>query len=306
MARRTLGLVAPSGFLPDVAVIDRAAALFSGRGWQVTAGDSVFAREQRFAGPDELRLADLMRFATDDSVDVVLAARGGYGMSRLLGGIDYAAIRRRAPIIAGYSDFTAFSLAYLARAGGVSLSGPSAGDFGAAVPEPFTVEHFFGLIENRSYSIDLPLEGRAGEHRGRLWGGNLAMIGALMGTPFMPRIRAGLLVVEDVNEPAYKLERLLYQLAQAGILQRQAAIVLGDFDPVTPMPNDQGFGLDAVVSRLREIAGVPVVRGLPFGHGSRKLTLPIGGRARLVIRRGGRATLELSGYPSLARRQTGA
>ena len=102
-------------------------AFFSARGWQVEAGDSMFARDQRFAGPDELRLADLMRFATDPSIDVVLAGRGGYGLSRLLDRIDFAAIKARAPIIAGYSDFTAFSLAYLARAGGVSLSGPSAG-----------------------------------------------------------------------------------------------------------------------------------------------------------------------------------
>jgi muramoyltetrapeptide carboxypeptidase len=76
--------------------------------------------------------------------------------------------------------------------------------------------------------------------------------------------------------------------------------VLGDFDPVTPMPNDNGYGLPDVVERLRKVSGVPVYSGLPFGHTSRKLTLPVGGRARLVVRRGGRATLELSRYPSLA------
>jgi len=297
---RTLGLVAPSGYLPDPAVIDRAAKFFSARGWQVEAGDSVFAREQRFAGPDALRLGDLMRFATDPSVDVVLAARGGYGLSRLLDRIDFAAIRTRAPVIAGYSDFTAFSLAYLARAGGVSLSGPSAGDFGAALPDEFTVTHFFGLVGAARYALELPLEGKAGDWSGRLWGGNLVMLAALLGTPYFPRVRGGILVVEDVNEPAYKIERLFYQLAHAGVLQRQAAIVLGDFAPVTPMPNDNGYDLAAVVARLREIAGVPVLSGLPYGHLARKLTLPIGGRARLVVRRGGRATLELSNYPSLA------
>jgi muramoyltetrapeptide carboxypeptidase len=300
--RRTLGLVAPSGFMPDPAVIDRAAAFFSGRGWQVEAGDSVFSRDQRFAGPDALRHADLMRFATDPSVDVVLAARGGYGLSRLLDRIDYAAIKARKPIIAGYSDFTAFGLAFLARAGGVSLSGPSAGDFGATTPDPYTIEHFFGLIESARHEVDAELDGPAGEHSGRLWGGNLVMVAALLGTPFFPRVRGGILVVEDVNEPAYKIERLFYQLAHAGVLQRQRAIVLGDLDPITPMPNDNGFGLYAVVARLREIVGVPVYTGLPYGHLSRKLTLPMGGRVRLVMRRGGRATLEMSGYPSLARR----
>lgn len=299
-AARTLGLVAPSGFMPDTAVVDRAATFFSARGWRVEAGDSVFAREQRFAGPDALRLADLMRFATDPSIDVVLTARGGYGLSRLLDRIDFAAIRARAPIVAGYSDFTAFSLAYLARAGGVSLSGPSAGDFGAEAPDAYTTTHFFGLIEASRYAIELSLEGRAGEWSGRLWGGNLVLLAALLGTPYFPRVRGGILIVEDVNEPAYKIERLFYQLAQAGVLQRQSAIVLGDFEPITPMPNDNGYDLAAVVARLRKIAGVPVLTGLPYGHLARKLTLPIGGRARLTVRRGGRATLELSGYPSLA------
>jgi muramoyltetrapeptide carboxypeptidase len=292
--------------MPDPAVVDRAAAFLSAQGWQVEAGESVFAREQRFAGPDKLRLADLERFATDPSIDVVLAARGGYGLSRLLDRIDYAAIRSRRPVIAGYSDFTAFSLAYLARAGGVSLSGPSAGDFGAVAPDVFTVEHFFGLITSSDYAVDVALDGPRGEHAGRLWGGNLVMVAALLGTPYFPRVRGGILVLEDVNEPAYKIERLFYQLAQAGVLARQRAIVLGDFEPVTPMPNDNGYGLAAAVARLREIAPVPVYTGLPYGHMPRKLTLPIGARARLNVRRGGRATLELSGYPSMTWTQRAA
>ncbi len=300
MARsRTLGLVAPSGFLPIPAVIDRAAGFFSRQGWRVIAGESVFAREQRFAGPDALRLAELQRFATDPSIDLVLSARGGYGLSRLLDRIDYAAIRARGARLAGYSDFTAFNLAYLAR-GGVSFAGPSAGDFGAEQPDPFTVEHFFGVLQSRSYAVEVALDGPARTLEGRLWGGNLAMLVSLLGTPFMPRVRDGILFVEDVNEPAYKLERMFLQLAHAGVLQRQAAVVLGDFDPVTPMPNDNGYGLPDVIERLRKAGGVPVYSGLPFGHVPRKLTLPVGGRARLVVRRGGRATLELSRYPSLA------
>ena len=121
---------------------------------------------------------------------------------------------------------------------------------------------------------------------GRLWGGNLAMLVSLLGTPFMPRVRDGILFVEDVNEPAYKLERMFLQLAHAGVLQRQAAIVLGDFDPVTPMPNDNGYGLPDVIERLRKAGGVPVYSGLPFGHVPRKLTLP--GRRPRAARRSSR------------------
>jgi muramoyltetrapeptide carboxypeptidase len=279
-------------------VIDRAARFFAAQGWRVVAGESVFAREQRFAGPDALRLAELQRFATDPSLDLVLCARGGYGLTRLLDGIDFAAIRAARGRLVGYSDFTAFNLAYLA-AGGVSFAGPSAGDFGAVSPDPFTVEHFFGVLGARSYALALALDGPARTVEGRLWGGNLAMVASIAGTRFMPRVRGGILFLEDVNEPAYRIERMLLQLAHAGILQKQAAILLGDFAPVTPMPNDNGFGLATVVERLRATAGAPMFTGLPFGHVPRKLTLPVGGRARLTVQRGGRATLELSRYPAL-------
>ncbi|HVG04286.1 MAG TPA: LD-carboxypeptidase [Burkholderiaceae bacterium] len=298
MSSKTVGIVAPSGFVPDPATIDRAAAFFTARGWRVEAGDSVFTREQRFAGDDDLRLADLQRFASDVGIALVVSARGGYGLSRLLDRIDFAAIKARAPVMVGYSDFTAFNLAYLAR-GGVSFAGPCAIEFGAPEPSAFTIEHFFGVLGSKRYTIELGLQGPRANTSGKLWGGNLAMLMALVGTPYFPRIRGGILFIEDVNEPAYKLERMFYQLAHAGVLQRQAAIVLGDFSPITPMPNDNGFNLDAVIARLREISGVPVYTGLPFGHSLRKLTLPVGGHARLAVNRSGSATLELSRYPNL-------
>ena len=297
---KTLGLIAPSGFIPDPSLIDRTAAVFAARGWRVVAGDSVFERHQRFAGSDDVRLHDLQRFATDRAVDVVLCARGGYGLSRLLDRIDFKAIKERAPLMVGYSDFTAFNLAYLTH-GGISFAGPSAGDFGATDPNTFTLQHFFDLLDTDHYCVGLQLDGPIADVSGRLWGGNLAMVTALLGTRYFPRVRNGILFLEDVNEPAYKLERMFYQLAHAGVLQRQAAIVLGDFSPITPMPNDNGFDLASVITRVREVATVPVFTGLPFGHSPRKLTLPVGGRARLAVKRGGAAVLDLSRYPNLTR-----
>ncbi|MEP6608130.1 MAG: LD-carboxypeptidase [Burkholderiaceae bacterium] len=295
---KTLGIIAPSGFLPDPLVIDRAAAFFAAQGWRVVAAESVFARDQRFAGNDSLRLQDLQSFATDAGLGVVLCARGGYGLSRLLGGIDFAAINARRPLMVGYSDFSAFNLAYLAR-GGVSFAGPSAGDFGAAEPNAFTAQHFFGVLAEKEYAVEFNLQGPRADVSGRLWGGNLAMVVALLGTPYFPRVRGGVLFLEDVNEPAYKIERMFYQLAHAGVLQSQVAIVLGDFSPITPMPNDNGFDLAAVIDRLRKLTEAPVFTGLPFGHCARKLTLPVGGWARLVVKRSGDAQLELSRYPNM-------
>ncbi|GIL04554.1 MAG: muramoyltetrapeptide carboxypeptidase [Betaproteobacteria bacterium] len=295
MARsRAVGFVAPSGFLPDPEAIDRAATLFAARGWRVQAGDTCFERHQRFAGTDELRAAELQRFCSDRSLDLVLCARGGYGLTRILDRLDFDAIRRARRTICGYSDFTAFNLAYLARAGGVSLHGPSMTDLGAESPDDWTIDNFFAVIEGGAYETRFDADGPDCEARGTLWGGNLAVACALLGTPYFPKPRGGILFFEDVNEPAYKIERMLLQLAQAGVLQRQRALLFGSFDPITPMPNDNGFSFDEVIRGLRARLAVPVVTGLPFGHVRRKLTLPVGERVRLRVHQG-RAVLGWDG-----------
>jgi muramoyltetrapeptide carboxypeptidase len=291
LAAGTVGIVAPSGFLPDRAAIDRAARLFAARGWGVQAGDTCFERHERFAGDDTLRATELQRFCTDRSLDLVLAARGGYGLTRILDRLDFAAMRAADRLICGYSDFTAFNLAYLARSGGISLHGPSATDFGVDAPNAFTVDTFFATVErlrrDRRFEAQFAADGPAATVRGVLWGGNLALVCALLGTAYFPRMRGGVLFLEDVNEPAYKIERMLVQLEQAGVLARQKAVLLGHFDPVTPMPNDNGFSLDGVVARLRARLACPVVTGLPFGHVAHKLTLPVGARVTLRVADGG-------------------
>jgi muramoyltetrapeptide carboxypeptidase len=292
-----LGLVAPSGALPE-GMADRAAHFFAKRGWQVQAGESCFARTTRFAGPDELRLRDLQAFATDRRIDVVLSARGGYGLSRLLDRIDFEAIARAGRIIVGISDFTAFNLGYLARAGGISFQGPSAGDFGAAEPDPFTVEQFFAALTNAEHRVEFAGEGPDCDVGGTLWGGNLALVAALAGTPYLPRLRGGILFLEDVNEPAYRIERMLLQLLQAGVFSRCRAVVLGDFSPVPAQATDQGYDLAAAVEQLRRRLDIPLLTGLPFGHVPRKLTLPVGARARLRAH-AGRIELSFSGHPTL-------
>jgi muramoyltetrapeptide carboxypeptidase len=299
MTARRVGLVAPSGYLPDPAVADRAAEFFAARGWTVCAGETVFARELRFAGSDELRLAEFQRFASDRSLDLVICARGGYGMSRLLDRLDFASIRDAGRILVGYSDFTAFGLALLARTGAVSYQGPSAADFGSRSGSEFTIEHFFDAIEQPRASIQFEADGPELDVRGRLWGGNLSMLCALMGTSYLPRVRGGILFLEDVNEAAYRIERMLLQLLHAGILQRQRAIVLGEFAPIPVLPNDNGFDLAAVVEHLRSVLTTPVVTGLPFGHGRQRITLPIGAQGHLRVH-ADRAMLEFRGHPTLS------
>jgi muramoyltetrapeptide carboxypeptidase len=298
MRTPSIGLVAPSSCLPHKSIADRAARFFAKRGWRVQAGESTFARAQRFAGSDQLRASDLQRFATDRSLDVVLAVRGGYGLSRILGQLDYAAIARAGRILVGYSDFTAFNLALLARAGAVSFQGPAASDFSARPPDAFTIEQFFSTLECSRHALSFDADSAELSVKGRLWGGNLAMVCTLLGTPFFPGVRGGILFLEDVNEPAYRIERMLLQLFHAGVLARQRAIVLGAFDPVTPMPHDHGYDLAAAIERVRALIDVPIVTGLPFGHVARKATLPVGAPAQFSVR-GSVAELSFGGYPRL-------
>lgn len=299
MARsRRLGIMAPSGRLPEAGEAERAARFFAARGWQVVAGETVFADDTRFAGPDDLRVAEFNAFATDPALDVMLTARGGYGLTRLLDRIDYAGIAARRPIIVGYSDFTAFGLAYLATVGGVSFQGPQAVDFARESPEHYTVEQFFAALESPAHEIGFATEAPDLAVRGTLWGGNLAMLVSLLGTPYFPRVRGGILFIEDVNEPAYKVERLLLQLHQAGVLHRQRAIVLGAFSPMHSTASDYGFDFADVLARVMQATATPIVTGLPFGHVPKKAMLAVGASARLSIS-AGVARLTYTGHPTL-------
>ena len=134
--------------------------------------------------------------------------------------------------------------------------------------------------------------------RGTLWGGNLAMVNHLLGTPYWPRIEGGILFLEDIGEHPYRVERMLLQLHYAGVLARQQAVVLGDFSGYRLAPHDNGYDFEAMLSYLRALLPVPVLTGLPFGHIRTHCTLPFGAQAQLVSDGAG-FDLTVSGYPTL-------
>ncbi|HTI48776.1 MAG TPA: LD-carboxypeptidase [Casimicrobiaceae bacterium] len=291
------GFYAPAGFTTDIAAVDRAERRLRELGHGVVRDRTVDSRVQRFAAPDDERLAAIERMAADPAVDIACAVRGGYGWTRLLARIDYAAIARGGKRWLGHSDFTGFQLAALARAGMVTYGGPMAAyDFGAEHPSAFTFEQCFGVLGNASWQVEVRLDGPGpATHSGVLWGGNLALVAHLVGTPYLPDIAGGILVLEDVGEHPYRVERMLYQLVHAGILARQRAVLLGSFTEYELNANDAGYDLAAAVAHLRAIVTVPIYTGLPFGHVRDKLTLPIGGRCALTVG-DGRATLGFSAY----------
>jgi len=280
--------IAPSGAITHEDRLNRAAAYFSAHGWQVQASDNVWKKHQRFAGDDDLRLQELHAAACSDA-QVVMAVRGGYGLTRLLGRIDWDLMRTAKKIWVGHSDFTAFHLALLAKTKASSLAGPMACyDFGSESISPFTERHFWRVLEGHEVSVKIKaLRQPKLAVTGRLWGGNLTVLSSLVGTPYWPQLRGGILFLEDIHEHPYRIERMLYQLEQAGYLKQQRAVLLGDFSGYQLSAHDNGYDFERMVAHLRERFEVPIFTGLPFGHCPDKLTLPVGARASVVSERGG-------------------
>lgn len=295
-----IAIVAPGGHAPDPAAVERAIARLEAHGCVVHNYYDHARIHQRFAATDDERLAQLEAAAADPDVQVVLALRGAYGMTRLLDRIDFGAMAASGKLFVGYSDLTAFHMALMAKTGAISYAGPMVtSEFGAVEPEQFTMEHFWGCLAGPTHAIDVAAAGNPSlEASGTIWGGNLCMLASLVGTEYFPRIDGGILYVEDIAEHPYRVERMLLQLLQAGVLARQEALVLGDFSGYRLGAQDNGYDFDAMLAYLRASLPIPVLTGLPFGHVRRIVTIPFGAQAHLVSNGEG-FRLTLSDYPTL-------
>ncbi|MEO3988363.1 muramoyltetrapeptide carboxypeptidase [Pseudocitrobacter cyperus] len=296
-------LIAPSGYCINQSAAQCGVTRLINAGHQVNNQQVITRRSQRFAGVESERLADINDLATlRGKNQIVLAVRGGYGASRLLDAIDWQALAARQQqdplLICGHSDFTAIQMGLLTK-GVITFSGPMlAGNFGAETLNDFTLHHFWQALRSEHFTLEWPGDGPECRAEGTLWGGNLAMLTSLIGTPWMPEISNGILVLEDINEHPFRVERMLLQLLYAGILPRQSAIVLGSFTGSAPNDYDAGYDLQTMYAYLRSRLDIPMISGLDFGHEQRTVTLPLGAKAQLV-HSGRSTTLTLSGHPTI-------
>ena len=295
----TVGLVAPASAPPDPQAVDRAAAVLEQLGFKPRPGKHVRARLGFLAGTDRERAADLMAMFTDKKVKAIVCLRGGYGSSRILDRLDYDTIRHRPKILCGYSDITSLHFALIKKAGLVSFHSPMwNGELADPKTPEFTRKSFFRTVMETSPSGSIGADHaksrisilRAGTAEGRLIGGNLSLICASLGTPFAPSFKGKILFFEDISEKPYRLDRMLTQLLNAGILAQVAGVAVGTnkdcHDPdAKPGGEYRQSAADVVKERLVPLR-VPVVTGLPFGHVALNATIPIGVRARLDGRRG--------------------
>ncbi len=287
-----LNLFTPAGVLVTAAPLRLAAKRLKALGFEVQIDASALAKQQRFAGDDATRLAALHRVA-DQAPGIALATRGGYGMTRLLDHIDWKRIARsveHGTRWVGHSDLTALQLGLLAHAEGITWAGPLAcDDFGrsdeAGGVDEITRDCFLEAMSGELEAVGFRTEAGFDELqvRGTLWGGNLCMVNSMLGTKHFPRIKGGVLFLEDVNEQPYRIERNLLQLHQAGVLDAQKAVVLGAFSAFRKSPMDRGYTLKTVVQHLRTLTKTPILTGLPFGHVQPKVSLPVGARVTLIV-----------------------
>ena len=294
----SLTLFTPAGVVASAKPVRLAQRRLAQLGFEVRVDEAALARYQRFGGDDDTRLAALHRIAKA-APSIAMATRGGYGLTRLLDRIDWRLLAKsveRGTRWVGHSDLTALQLGLLAHAKARSWAGPMACyDFGRAAEEhgekrieavdevtrDCFLEAMSGELEAVGFRTEPGFDGL--DVKGVLWGGNLCMVNSMLGTPHWPRIKGGVLFLEDVNEHPYRVERSLLQLHQAGVLDAQKAVLLGAFSDWRESPLYRGYTLKSMVAMLRSVTRTPVLTGLPFGHVPTKLTLPVGARVQLLV-----------------------
>jgi muramoyltetrapeptide carboxypeptidase len=297
----TLGIVAPAGpVLPEN--LGRGVTRLQSWGYKVALGEHVLAARGYLAGTDQQRAADFNQMWARPDVAAVLCAKGGYGVMRMLGGIDWDIVRAHPKFFCGFSDITALHAAIQREAGLVTFHGPMPAAFGQA--EAYNAAGFRAAMEStmplgtipwpaEGEELPLPVTVRPGVAEGRLMGGNLSLLAALAGTPWEPDYEGRIVLLEDIDEAPYRVDRMLVQLLLSGKLQRAAGILFGDSPSCLCNPEGRpSLTLPEVLEDLLAPLGIPVLYGFPCGHTAYRATLPMGVQARLDATAGSLTILE--------------
>jgi muramoyltetrapeptide carboxypeptidase len=293
----TIGIVSPSSGARN-GNLENGIALLESAGYTVAVGDHVFDRHGYLAGMDSARAADFTRMFERREVDAVICARGGYGAARMLPLVDWDVVGANPKLFVGYSDITTLHLAMGRRANLITIHGPMVSSLGGGLSKE-SKEQFWATLTSREPlgKIDcgehLPQTLVGGKAAGPLAGGCLALLAAAVGTPDAPDFNGRLVLLEDVDEAAYRVDRCLMQLLNAGILQKAAGFVIGN---VTDWEKQEKTApailLPDVWRDLIVPLDKPTITGFPFGHEPNPLTLPLGCLAELDADSGSLTILE--------------
>lgn len=277
---KTIGVLTPSGAV-DEKVLAGGIAYWKSKGYQVKESAHLYAKNRFLAGSDEERAADLTALFCDDGVDVIMAACGGYGSARMLGMLDYRLIAAHKKPFVGLSDTTALQLALLEKSGLISFSGYLMKPRHGREIFPYTEQSLFDCLSGQEQVFSGLESDYCGEEiAGRLIGGCLSLVAGLLGTPYFPDMFGNILVLEDLSEEPYVIDRMLTQLENAGVFEKAAAVVFGAFIDCKAKDPADGTIKD-VLSEWKNRIKRPVFSEFPYGHQAGSAVWPVGGQAVL-------------------------
>lgn len=297
----TVGLIQPASASPEAFDLQLVSETVTAMGLKPKWSGHVKEKYGYLAGTDAARAADVNTMFADKEVKAIFAVRGGWGSARLLPLLDWDMIRNNPKLLLGYSDITALHMAIAAKAGFVTLHGPNGGSkWGKSSLEHFQAVAFDGeapLLENPLGSEDRLAQRQwrthtitGGKARGKLLGGNLTVFTALVGTGYLPDFDGAILFLEDVDEAEYRIDRMLTQVGQAGILKKLKGVAFGQCTDCGGKGG--GFTLGEVLEQHLKPLGIPAYRGGWFGHISDQFTLPVGGMVEIDADKGTLQILE--------------
>ena len=279
-----IGIISPASSPDDLTKINNGVQYLEKLGYRVEVGKNVGSQEGYFAGTDSQRLADLHDMFKNKNINAIFSVRGGYGSGRLLDKIDYKLIRSNPKIFVGYSDINALQLAFFTKTGLITFAGPMvAVDFHDEV-SPFTEEVFWrtitsnkkiGKLQNpRKEKFYVLNKGRAS---GRILGGNLSLLNSLLGTEYLPKLKDSILLLEDINEAPYRIDRMFNQLRLLKVFKQIRGIILGHFvNCVESDPTKQSFTLNEVITDYFQDQKLPIIYNIKHGHIKDNITIPYG------------------------------
>lgn len=297
-----IGILAPSAYLKGLAESEnfkRAVNFFQSRGYRVKIAPSCSLIDRKyFSGTAEQRAEDINNFFADDEVKAILCTRGGYGAAQVLDKLNYEIISQNSKPLIGYSDITALHIALGEKSGIVTIHAPMLFNFSNEKKmTSYTKAKFLNGITNKNpigefslpYGVKLKTLVK-GDAEGIIIGGNLTVLTSLVGTPYELDGTGALLFLEDVGEEPYRLDRMLNQLYQSGLLNRVNGIIFGDF---TDCENDNanGLQLENVLEHYAKISGKPTIIGFPAGHGKNNAFLPFGVHASMKAYENGKVKI---------------
>ena len=291
----TIGLISPSSHCAYPDKIGQAVGYLENNGYRVKPSRHLNCIDPDPAIADQQKLHDLHEMFLDPAIKAIICLRGGAGASRLLKKINYDLIAVNPKIVVGYSDITALSLALFAKTGLISFSGPMLATE-LYKPTPYTEEHFWGMLTSPTYALSLEnYPGhtitciKAGKAEGTLVGGNLSVLSSMIGTPYLPSLSDALLFLEDINEPAYRIDRMLSHLDNAGLLAPCKGVLFGQFGNEAENTEAENFRQHNIFNYYSEEIHIdgPVMRGLSYGHIRNLMTIPIGARFKMELSRTG-------------------